>query len=105
MSPGHDDNLHTSALYTHRITKLQIKNFPLALNGSSGVHMKLSLYHGSTELCEALVSTTKLRGSEINWVEMFQFDIEIRNIPKVLKYVLYRTSQEFYYDMMLILTC
>ena len=68
---------------SYRITKLQIRNIPHTLSSSSGVHMKLSLYHGSTELCEPVVSTTKLRGSEINWMEMFQFNIEIRNIPKV----------------------
>lgn len=69
--------------YNPRLTKIQIGGFP-KLPRSTLVHLELQLLHGcSPELCECIVSSHKMASPDLTWIEDMEFNIEIRNIPKV----------------------
>ena len=64
--------------------KLQFEGIPHIPGKGISVRLVLKLLHGSSELCSSVVSTSKVAARDLTWIEDMEFDIEIKDIPKVI---------------------
>ena len=67
-----------------RLSKIHIEGVPQLPSKGALVHLELQLLHGSSELCGCIESSNKIASYYLTWTENMEFDIEIRNIPKVV---------------------
>lgn len=71
-------------IFSCRLTKIHIEGVPQLPSKGASVHLELQLLHGSSQLCSCIASSSKVASYYLTWTENMEFDIEIRNIPKVL---------------------
>lgn len=69
--------------FLSRLIKIQIKGLPQLPSRGTIVNLKLQLLHGSSELCDCVVSSDKIASPNLTWTEDMEFDIKISNVPKV----------------------